>query len=852
MMQQSENNLVALRERAEKAIKRSEDGLPGFAGTPAEVEVRTLVEELRVYQTELELQNQELIQAQTNIHWALGKYRALFETLPLPALIVDDRGVVQEANHLGSELLGLRKHMALQKRSIYPLFDTDARAEIYRLLRESKGSGPKCLAFVGLNIGGEAPVPFDVHIIYLDDESSVMERALLVLVNQSSEVALRESQHSFHALADSSMALIWTAGTDKLCNYFNQGWLDFTGRDLEQELGNGWTEGVHPEDFERCVDIYVTHFELHQPFSMDYRLRRRDGEFRWIRDSGTPRYDSTGRFVGYIGYCTDITDRVETEQQLRKLTLAVEQSPESIIITDKEARIEYVNAACLASTGYDEAELIGQNPRIFNSGLTPRETYKSLWGNLTQGRSWSGQFSNRRKTGEIYYEYLHVSPLRDEAGNTTHYLAVKEDVSEKKRVAEELGHYRQHLEEMVAERTVELARARDAAEVASIAKSTFLANMSHEIRTPMNAVMMLTHLLRQTSLDANQQDKLSKIASSAEHLLVVLNDILDISKIEAGKLVLEATDFSVSDVMDKALALIRDKASAKGLELNCTIDAKLPSELHGDPTRLAQALLNYLANAVKFTDSGSVSLTASLLEQDSDHVRVRFEVADTGPGIAPEVAARLFQNFEQADGSTTRRFGGTGLGLAITKRLVEMMDGDVGLESASDAGSVFWFTARLKRPISRMTLPANAVSAGADEDSAEMALRRDFSGIRVLLCEDEVINQEVMLEVLQELGFKVDIAENGAVALGLALHTCYGLVLMDMQMPVLGGLDATRGLREMPAYADVPIIAMTANAFEEDRRDCYEAGMNDFLAKPVDTDILFATLLRWLNAGRKH
>lgn len=367
----------------------------------------------------------------------------------------------------------------------------------------------------------------------------------------------------------------------------------------------------------------------------------------------------------------------------------------------------------------------------------------------------------------------------------------------------------------------------------------------------MNAVVMLTHLLRQTALDANQQDKLAKIAASAEHLLVVINDILDISKIEAGKLVLEATDFSLSQVVDKALALIREKAGAKGLELYCTVDAKLPSELHGDPTRLAQALLNYLGNAVKFTDSGSVRLSVSLLDQDRDHVSVRFAVADTGPGIAPEAAARLFQNFEQADGSTTRRFGGTGLGLAITKRLVEMMDGEVGLESAPDVGSVFWFTARLKRPTSSTALPGKEILSGESEDSAEAALRREFSGIHVLLCEDEVINQEVMLEVLQDLGFRVDIAENGAVALGLALHARYDLILMDMQMPVLSGLDATRGLREMPAYAEVPIIAMTANAFEEDRRDCHEAGMNDFLTKPVDTDILFATLLRWLNNRRK-
>lgn|GEM_PF-1393370 len=844
------NNLTALRERAKLAMQRSEDRLVEIAGTEAELDARTLIEELRVYQTELELQNEELNQAQTEIYWALGKYRALFETLPLPAIIVDVRGVVQESNRLGSELLGLRRHAALQQRSLYSLFNAEVRAEIYNLLQKPNGKGPWCLNFVEVNIGGEAPVPFDIHIIHLDQEAEVEQRVLMILVDQSAELALRESEHNFRTLADGSLALIWTAGTDKQCNYFNQSWLKFTGRSLVQELGNGWMEGVHADDFERCREIYVKHFDERLPFSMDYRLRHHDGEYRWIVDTGAPRYDSAGRFLGYIGHCLDINERVLNEQQLRKLTLAVEQSPESIVITDSEAAIEYVNAACLASTGYEKADLLGKNPRIFNSGLTPREVYKSLWDSLKQGKPWSGQFVNRHKSGEIYYEYVRISPLRDINGKTTHYLAIKENVSEKISINKELDNYRVHLEDMVVSRTTELARAKEVAEVANKAKSTFLANMSHEIRTPLNAVVMLTHLLRQTMLDSNQQDKLAKLSSSAEHLLAVINDILDISKIEAGKLILEASDFAVSEVVDKVLTQVREQAAAKGLVLKVKLDAGLPRQFHGDATRLVQALLNFVGNAVKFTESGSVTLLARLITENDETLKVRFDVTDTGIGISPEAGARLFQSFQQADGSTTRRFGGTGLGLAISKRLAELMQGEVGFESKPGEGSTFWFTACLKRPVSIAQKPLPGGLWAAPHERPEIIIPRDFSGARVLLCEDEIINQEVMLEVLLDLNLQVEIAANGAAAVGLANRNFYDIVLMDMQMPLMNGLEATQALRQMPRYATVPIIAMTANAFEEDRQACFDVGMNDFLAKPIDTERLFDTLLHWLRQHR--
>ena len=839
-------NLTELRERALRAIEESNGELSDAPDSRAEGERRHLVEELRIYQAELEIQNQQLVGAQSEISLALEKYRTLFAHLPLPAVIIDGHGFIIDANLQATEFLGLSQNTALQRRSVIQLFDADSRSAIYQLLRDRSNVSAQNLHLLGVRAAGDETIPCDVHVVHLHEEAVPEGRTVLLLVDQSAAMALRESEHNLRSLADSSMGLIWAAGTDKLCYYFNKGWLKFTGRTLEEEHGNGWTKGVHPDDIERCTSIYVQHFDELKAFSMDYRLRRHDGEFRWIRDNGTPRYDSEGRFTGYIGHCLDITDRVEAEQSLRKLSQAVAQSPESIVITDRNSVIEYVNAACLKSTGYSEAELIGQNPRIFNSGQTAPEVYVRLWETLGRGKPWAGQFCNRRKDGEIFYEHVRIAPIRDAAGAVTHYVSVKEDISEKMRVARELDAYREHLEEMVASRTVELAHAKDAAEAANVAKSAFLANMSHEIRTPMNGVMMLTHLLRQTPLNPDQEDKLGKIVKSADHLLSVINNILDISKIEAGKLMLESSDFDLAELAGKSMNMIQAKANDKGLKLKVSLDPALPARVHGDATRLSQSLLNYLSNAVKFTGQGEISLGITLLGADENKLKVRFAVSDTGIGINAETVTRLFHNFEQADNSTTRKYGGSGLGLAITRHLARLMGGEAGVESEENKGSTFWFTATLERARPSRTSSAQAFT------SAETMLLQDFKGIRVLLCEDNEINQEVILEILSGVGFTVDVAENGAIGIGLASRNCYDLILMDMQMPVVDGLEATIALRTMPGYASTPILAMTANAFEADRKACFDAGMDEFISKPVNPATLFEIISNTLNKHRKQ
>lgn len=546
---------------------------------------------------------------------------------------------------------------------------------------------------------------------------------------------------------------------------------------------------------------------------------------------------------------------VRSEKLASMLRLMCDNVPDMIWAKDLEGRYLFANKAMSSQLliAADTNEPEGKTDLFFAERERARHASDPNWhtfGELCQDsdvitlqRLEASTFEERGNIqGKLLVLEVRKAPFLDEQGKLIGTVGSGRDITDRKQIEAELEKHRMHLEDMVAERTVALSIAKEAAESANRAKSAFLANMSHELRTPMHGIMGMTDLALRRATEPKQIDQLGKVKTAANNLLEIINDILDISKVEADRLELILTNFKLASVMDNLFNLTTPMATAKSLQLVLDIDAKLTKQYFtGDTQRLGQLLLNLTVNAIKFTDAGLVKVSVASVSETVSSSLLRFEVKDTGIGVPESDRARLFNAFEQADNSMTRRHGGTGLGLAICKRLVHLMGGEIGLESQVGVGSVFWFTARFDKTSGSEEAPAKAAMPSAEE-----ALKARVSEARILLVEDDAVAQEVACGLLEEIKVTVDLAEDGLVAVEMARNTVYDLILMDMQLPTISGPEAAQAIRRISGRAQVPILAMTGNAYDEDRQVCLDAGMNDHIAKPVDPTKLYETLLRWL------
>jgi two-component system, sensor histidine kinase and response regulator len=785
------------------------------------------------------------------------------------------------------------------------------------------------------------------------------------------ELALEESRERLELALEGSELGMWDWRVQTGETQFNERWAAMLGyrlADLAPTSIRTWQDFCHPEDLALANLRLESHFRGETPYyECETRLRHQDGHWVWILDRGKVFEWGPDRHpVRMAGTHLDITERKLTEERLRQLSLAVEQSPTSIVITDLAARIEYANPAFTRISGYTLDEVIGQNPRLLQSGQTPREVYADLWATLQRGEVWRGELNNRRKSGAPYVELATISPVRQPDGRVTHYLAVKEDITDLKRAQEELDRYRQHLEELVETRTRELQLAEEhsrlllessadglygvdvegrttfvnpaacamlgysaeqmlgrsshdlihyrhadgrpypmadcplngtllhgevrrgddeifwhadgtplpvsysshpirregeivgavvsfidistqkqaeAAREAALAeaerlarvKSEFLANMSHEIRTPLNAVLGFAQIGARESDPDKIRAFFRRILDSGQLLLGIINDILDFSKIEAGKLGLNEAEVDLRALIERSVDLSNTRARDKGLRFHIEEAPNLPASFMGDDLRLSQVLANLLSNAVKFTEQGEV-----IFDIRREEGWIVFSVADTGIGMREEHLANLFRAFEQADGSITRRYGGSGLGLAISKRLVEMMSGEIRAWSRFGEGSRFEVRLPLIEP--RGVIGPSRLNT---DIQAPNGIGARLRGMRLLAAEDNPANRLVLEEMLRAEDCDLTQVEDGRQAVECVERegpTAFDLVLMDIQMPVMDGLEAT--LRIHQFAPELPVVGLTAHALNSERHLCLQAGMVDHIAKPVDIEQLIAIIVR--------
>jgi PAS domain S-box-containing protein len=650
------------------------------------------------------------------------------------------------------------------------------------------------------------------------------------------------------SLVTAAAQMIWITDCEGNINDDIPTWREFTGQRLEEVKGRGWLNAVHPEDHERTAAVWSHALNTRLPYATEYRVRRHDGEYRHFVVRGVPVCKRDGSLREWVGTCTDITDWKRAEEELfnsrQMLRLVLDTIPQRVFWKDRNSVYLGCNKALAQDGGYsDPDEIVGKTDGDL-AFLPTADLYRADDRRVMETGVSKLNYEEPQIKPDGTPGWLTTSkmPLRDQAGQVIGVLGTYEDITMRKQAEEVLKRDRDHLEGLVRARTAELSVAKERAEVASEAKSTFLAKMSHDLRTPLNAILGYAQLLQKRNLSGETMNGLKTIQRSGEHLLTLINDILNLSKIEAGKLELYPTLIQFPAFLEDIIGIIRPRTEGKDLAFVFETTSPLPAGAEVDQTRLRQVLLNLLDNAVKFTDTGGITFRVSRVEADEEGepsaapARLRFEVEDTGTGIAADELERIFLPFEQA-GEVICRMKGTGLGLPISRQLVQLMGGSLQVRSEPGKGSRFWF---------EIAVP---VKAAATE--AARLPDRQISGYqgprrRVLVVDDTGSNREVMAGFLQAAGFEVGEAADGAESIRQAQKLRPDLILMDLQMPVMDGFEAALRIRQIRELREVVIIAASASVSEEDQSRSREAGYDAFLSKPISWPKLSALLEKHL------
>lgn len=657
------------------------------------------------------------------------------------------------------------------------------------------------------------------------DSASRQQSVLIILKNITRykliEEKLFESEQRYQMATEAADLGIWDYVVGSGKTFYSRRWKSLLGYYPDEIDDNFfvWENLLHPEDKERMIS-YINNFinsDL-RLYEAEFRMRHKNGHYIWIKSRATVLRDENGKAIRMLGTHRDITEEKMSESELKKLHQAVFQSPISVIITNKDGLIEFFNPAFCKITGWNDQELIGKKTNILKSGFHPTNYYEKLWKTINAGNEWQGEFKNRKKNGEFYWELASISPIRNSFGTITHFVKISENITYLKKIEKDLK------------------KAKQDAEVANNYKNHFLANMSHEIRTPINTIIGFSELIKGDNLSVQKRNKYSEIIEeNSQALLRLIDDIIDVAKIEANELKIKKEACSLGDMFSE-LEMTYNNFLRRKQKRNVELIFHIPQEAHHDVIftdsyRLKQILNNLYINALKYTENGHIEIGYTILNES----KLRFFVSDTGVGIPSTRLKNIFKRFNYSDETAVENTPGAGLGLSICKDLALLLGGDINVKTVEGEGSVFYLTL----PYDKIKIPMVRAAAATTPQS-----RYNFSKYTIMIAEDTPYNYEYLYSILHKTGANVVWAKDGIDVLKMYNSSKIDLILMDIQLPEISGYEATTQIRLTDQT--LPIIAQTAYAMAEDRQKCMEVGCNDVLVKPIRMDEVLSTVAKYL------